>query len=206
MGDSLCEDVYEQFIRIEWLLRRRHLQDQKRQGPVADPHRGQGRVLALLKLKDKISQKELSSILDIRSQSLGELLAKLERKGYITRTPSENDRRVMEIQLTDIGMRAAEQDEPGKGKPDFFECLDDEEKEILKGYFSRMISKLEHKETGGSIHRPRRPARFTEGFPIDAGHMSDLSLMHYFASEKHDKVKALQNSDEPQNKNENEEE
>jgi Transcriptional regulators len=201
MGDSLCEDVYEQFIRIEWLLRRRHLQDQKRQGPAADPHRGQGRVLAILKLKNKVSQKELSSILDMRSQSLGELLAKLERKGYITRTPSENDRRVMEIQLTDIGMHEAEQDEPGKGKPDFFECLDADEQEILKGYFNRIISKLEQKpEVGGSMHRPRRVARFVEGFPAEAGHMTELSQMHNSEGEKHEKVKEPQKTDKPQNK------
>ena len=57
----------------------------------------------MLKLKPEISQKELSDLLDMRPQSLGELLGKLERNGYITRTPSERDQRVLIIRLTDAG-------------------------------------------------------------------------------------------------------
>lgn len=46
-----------------------------------------------------------------RSQSLGELLAKLERSGYITRSPSEADRRVIGIHLTDAGKKASSLEE-----------------------------------------------------------------------------------------------
>lgn len=80
-------------------------------GPQGNPHRGQGRVLALLKLQSPISQKDLSYLMDMRQQSLSELLAKLEQKGYITRTPSEEDRRTTVIALTEEGRKTAEQTE-----------------------------------------------------------------------------------------------
>ncbi|MBB6214269.1 DNA-binding MarR family transcriptional regulator [Anaerosolibacter carboniphilus] len=136
-------DLYEQFVRLEWLLRRYQLQNYRAYGPMADPHRGQGRVLALLKLKPEISQKELSAILDIRSQSLGELLTKLERSGYITRTPSEADRRVMNIRLTDAGMEAANQNEQQPDNEKLFGCLNEEEQTTLSEYLRRIIDELE---------------------------------------------------------------
>jgi DNA-binding MarR family transcriptional regulator len=136
-------DLYEQYVRLVWLERRYQLQNLKEFGLMANPHQGQGRVLALLKLKPEISQKELSTILDIRSQSLGELLAKLERSGYITRTPSEADRRVMEIRLTDAGRIAANQSEEQMDDDKIFGCLNEEEQAVLSGYFKRIIDELE---------------------------------------------------------------
>ena len=72
-------DLIEQFTRIEWLLHRYHQQNHTHHGPMADPRRGQGRVLAILKMKPEISQKELSFLLDMTPQSLGEFLSKLEK-------------------------------------------------------------------------------------------------------------------------------
>jgi hypothetical protein len=60
-------DIYEQFVLLQWLLHRYQLQNYREFGPFADPHRGQGRVLALLKLNPEISQKDRSNILNIRS-------------------------------------------------------------------------------------------------------------------------------------------
>ena len=42
---------------------------------------------AMLRLKSKITAKDLSYILGIRQQSLNETLQKLEKEGYIVRTP-----------------------------------------------------------------------------------------------------------------------
>ncbi len=136
-------DLYELFVRLEWLLRKYQLQNLRAFGPMADIHRGQGRVLALLKLKPEMSQKELSSILDIRSQSLGELLAKLERNGYITRKTSETDRRVMMICLTDAGREAANQKEQQTEKKNLFGCLTEEEQDRLREYLIRITRELE---------------------------------------------------------------
>ena len=159
-------DLFEQFVRLQWLLHRYHQQNHRYHGPMGDPHRGQGRVLALLKLKPEMSQKELSNILDIRSQSLGELLAKLERSGYITRTPSETDRRVMDIRLTEAGMQASEQREQQLDTAELFASLDEEEQAALGDYLSRIISTLEHqlRDDEGESHFPGRPPFDGRGF------------------------------------------
>lgn len=159
MMNDINLDLFELFTRLEWLLHRYHQQNHRYHGPMGDPHRGQGRVLALLKLKPEMSQKELSNILDIRSQSLGELLSKLEKSGYITRTPSETDRRVMDIRLTEEGRKASEQNEQKLDSEALFGCLNEEEQAALRDYLSRIISTLEQQfgdsePEPGLHHRP----------------------------------------------------
>ena len=136
-------ELLEQLIRLERLLHFRHLRAHRERGPMADPHRGQGRILALLKLKPEMSQQELSTILDIRSQSLGELLAKLERQGYIRRSPSETDRRAMVIRLTEEGAAVAETATEAPEADGLFGCLSEEERSALSGYLERLIASWE---------------------------------------------------------------
>ncbi|SHO44282.1 MarR family winged helix-turn-helix transcriptional regulator [Anaerocolumna xylanovorans] len=158
-------DLYEQFSRLEWLVRRYQLQSLREFGPMANPHKGQGRILALLKMKPEISQKDLSSILDIRSQSLGELLAKLERSGFITRTPSQQDRRVMDISLTEAGRKAANQTGQETEEDTIFGCLKEDEQTLLGKFFERIIGDLEEKFGGEEWNFHRRD--FHGGFPFD---------------------------------------
>ena len=80
--------------RMEHLLHRYYTAGAHRHGSVGDPLRGQGRVLALLSAKPETTQRELSFLLDMRQQSLSELLSKLEEKGYVTREKSADDGRV----------------------------------------------------------------------------------------------------------------
>lgn len=136
-------DLIMQLTRVEWLLHRYHQQNHMHFGPMGDPRKGQGRVLAILKMQPEISQKELSYLLDMRPQSLGELLSKLERNGYITRTPSETDRRVMNIKLTKEGIEATEATGQEFSFDKLFECLSEEEQKNLSGYLSRIIETLE---------------------------------------------------------------
>ena len=68
-----------------------------------DPKQGQGRILLALQRQKSISQKELGEMLDIRPQSLGELLQKLEANDYITRYRSETDKRALIVELTAKG-------------------------------------------------------------------------------------------------------
>jgi DNA-binding MarR family transcriptional regulator len=136
-------DLIDQFTRVEWLLHRYHQQNHVHHGPMGDPRRGQGRVLAILKMQPEISQKELSYLLDMRPQSLGELLSKLERNGYITRTPSETDRRVMNIKLTKEGAEATEATGQEFSFDKLFECLSVDEQKSLSDYLGRIIETLE---------------------------------------------------------------
>jgi DNA-binding MarR family transcriptional regulator len=141
--DQNTPDLFEQFTHLNWLLHRYHQQNHRDFGPMGDIHRGQGRILALLKLKPEISQRELSNILNIRSQSLGELLAKLEKNGYITRTPSETDRRVMEIRLTEAGEKVSIKNEQQLDTDALFSGLSEEEQDTLSDYLNRIIANLE---------------------------------------------------------------
>nr|WP_157863085.1 MarR family transcriptional regulator [Desulfofarcimen acetoxidans] len=157
-------DLIEQFTRIEWLLHRYHQQNHMQYGPMGDPRRGQGRVLAILKMQPEISQKDLSYLLDMRPQSLGELLSKLERKGYITRTASETDRRVMNIKLTKEGAEATEQE---FSFDKLFECLNEEEQMNLSIYLSRIIETIEA-QLGDEQFEPGFDPRIRRGNPFDA--------------------------------------
>ncbi len=162
-------DLIKQLARLQWLMHKHHFKNHKNHGPMADIHRGQGRVLALLKLKPEITQKELANILDIRSQSLGELLAKLERNGYITRTPSEEDRRAMIIRLTEEGKAATNEKEQEDNTKDLFRCLNESEQNNLKDYLGRIIVELE-KELGDAddieheMHHHNHPHMGRRGF------------------------------------------
>ncbi len=140
---KLQENLSGQFIRIARLMFRYQQRNYSTQGPMGNPHRGQGRVLKLLKMQPRISQKDLSYLLDMRPQSLGELLSKLERSGFINRTPSESDRRVMDISLTEKGMAAASHEDEPQSFNHILECLSGEEQSTLEKYLGRIIAAME---------------------------------------------------------------
>jgi len=137
------QDLIQKFYQLMWLLRRSMMGHLRDRGPMGAPYQGQGRILSMLKIKPEISQKELAHILNIRSQSLGELLAKLERSGYITRTPSEVDRRVMDVRLTESGKAVSEQDVESEHQESFLDCLNEEEQTTLSDYLERLIKNLQ---------------------------------------------------------------
>ena len=143
MSDNV--NLMNKFTKIGLLLRRNN--QRRNIEALGDPCRGQSRVLSLLRAHPEISQKDLSSMLDIRSQSLGELLMKLERNGYVTRDPSDADRRSMCVRLTPEGAEAAGRLEKSvSDSVKLFDCLSPEEKNTLIRHLDRLIGKLE-KET-----------------------------------------------------------
>lgn len=106
--------------------------------------RGQGRVLALLNMKPNISQRELTFLLDMSKQALAELLSKMEKKGYISRTPSSEDKRVMLIELTDEGRKIASEMDHHSNQFDYlFEDFDTAEIEQLNIYLDKLVANLE---------------------------------------------------------------
>lgn len=140
-------ELYEKLVRLQWLLKKQRLRTFAECGPMADPTRGQGRIFAILKMQDGISTKDLSYLLDIRVSSLNELLAKMERNGYIKREPSAADRRVMLIKLTEQGRNVKQQE---WNPDDMFDCLTEEEQKIFSDYLDRIIGALEEKTEGDS--------------------------------------------------------
>lgn len=137
------DNLLEQFMRFQWLLGLYYHHNNMAYGPMGNPHRGQGRVLKILKMQPEITQRDLSELLDMRPQSLGELLAKLERTGYITRTPLESDKRVMMIRLTEKGMAEGNQPDQKPDSYEFWNCLSEDEQDNLSEYLNRMIGELQ---------------------------------------------------------------
>ncbi|OBZ16168.1 hypothetical protein A8L34_27455 [Bacillus sp. FJAT-27264] len=133
-------ELYEKLAKLQWLLQRKQFKTHAAVGPMADTSRGQGRILAFLRMKDGISTKDLSYMLDIRVSSLNELLAKLEKAEYITRRPSETDKRIILIYLTEKGQKEEEQEIDGGN---IFSGLSPEEQVTFGEYLTRVIAALE---------------------------------------------------------------
>ncbi len=137
-------------------------------GKMHNPHRGQGRVLAILKLKPVISQKELTYLLNLSKQSVAELVTKLEKSGYITREPSEDDKRVMTIRLTEEGAKATgntDESEPEALK--VLDCLNDDELANLSEYLGRIIGQYEEQFPDEDFEERRK---YMEKFMSSYGH------------------------------------
>ena len=149
-------------------LRARLRHRQAGNAPWSDARQGQGRVLALLKLKPEITQRELTYLLGMSRQSVAELLAKLERQGLIERQPSSQDRRVAVIRLTQTGQDAQQ---AGQHRPDdiMLDCLDDNEVAQLAEYLGRIIEHLEEQVGEGTDERRQVWQEFIGGRPHRRG-------------------------------------
>lgn len=130
--------LHERFRRLQHLMHRSRM-TAHHGGPFADTSRGRGRVLAALRMQSPIPTRDLAFLLDIRQQSLNELLKKLEADGLIERRPSQEDRRVMVVHLTEAG-----RDTPLIGpKADYLDSLTDEEAATLARLLDKVIVSLE---------------------------------------------------------------
>ncbi len=109
--------------------------------PPDTPHRERERVLTLLSESEGISQRKLAVILDIRPQSLSELLGKLERDGLVERRKNEEDRREILVSLTALGRERAESSERARedAAERFLSPLSREERETLSAMLQKLI-------------------------------------------------------------------
>ena len=141
---SPTRELYKKLGHIGRLTHLWAAQQRERTGPRRiDTTRGQGRILAALKLKDGIATRELAYVLGIRVPSLNEALSKLENAGYIVREPDPRDRRVQLITLTDSGRALTGQ--LGAGEPEgdnIFEVLTEQERANLNDYLDRLIVRM----------------------------------------------------------------
>ena len=101
--------------------------------------RGQGRVLALLSTRGEMLQRDMCLELGIRPQSLGEILVKLERSGYIERQPSARDRRTQTVRITRAGRHCIDSNRPEAPFDDFT----DAEVEQFLDYLQRAAADIE---------------------------------------------------------------
>lgn len=170
----------EQFLKLESLLHRHFEKMRHGNEPFGNPHKGQGRVLSLLKLQPVTTQKELSFLLDMRPQSLGELLSKLEIKGYITRKRSEADRRILTIKLTELGTEVADKLDTNQTQQTVFDSLSKNEQTQLGTIMDKLIKELEKEipQQNDRLNRGRR--LFGGGRPDFNSHEGDPRGAQFF--------------------------
>lgn len=146
--------ILEQLQQLQMLMHRAWFSHAE---GMHNPHRGQGRVLAILKLKPEISQRELTYLLNMSKQAVGELIAKLEKNGDITRMPSEQDKRAMIIRLTPQGAKAAEAGARTSNETtQLFDCFTEDELSTFSDYLERMIDRYEEDSRGEAFAQRRR--------------------------------------------------
>jgi len=163
---ELKTTITEQLQQIQLFMHRSSFKGRGGKGRKHNPHRGQGRILSLLKMKEEISQRELSYLLDMSRQSLAELLAKLENSGYITREASDNDKRMLTISLTETGRKAAE--EVGDTESETpLDCLSEEEQQTFSEYLARIIKSYEKQYPEENFEERRK---MMEEFKSGRGH------------------------------------
>lgn len=125
-------------------------------------YHGQNRLLSVLGLHPgaaSVTQRDLGYILGMSRQAVGELLAKLEQKGFVTRRASETDKRTMVVALTDKGREAAAHvREFADSGGDVLSCLSPEELAQFSGYLQRIIDNAESKADCGDEFAERRKA------------------------------------------------
>lgn len=97
-------------------------------------------ICAIAKRGGEMPQRALMSLFDLKAGSLSEVLAKIERDGFIERTRDPQDRRQLIIRLTEAGREQAafEQARREKFRAEALTCLSKEEKEQLEDMLSRV--------------------------------------------------------------------
>lgn len=91
----------------------------------------QNRVLALLAQPGHMTQRELTEALGIQPGSASELLQKLEKKGWICRTPNEKDHRTTDVSLTDAGLAEVRQAHTRAPEDLLAELTSEEQEQLL---------------------------------------------------------------------------
>jgi DNA-binding MarR family transcriptional regulator len=121
----------------------------------------QKHVLALLSENGSLSQSGLREALHVRSASLSELLGKLEKHGFITRSRHPNDQRNVVITITEAGMNMARKCGDMWREPEIrelFASLTDDEKRMLESILLKLIEAWETKYHAASTQLKRSRA------------------------------------------------
>ena len=108
-------------------------------------------IISLVLHGGEMSQRDLLERACISSASLSEVLAKLEAEGLVTRTKSEEDRRLLAVALTEAGREKAEEvlEYKNRFEEESFACFDEQERTQLLDYLDRLVKHwrtLEEKE------------------------------------------------------------
>ena len=116
--------------------------DRPDRGRGPDPQRkdGRGRLMGMLHDHGAMSQSRLAELLDVRPQSLSELLVKMEGDGLVSRVQSEEDRRQIIVSLTDEGSARVDSFRSMQRRfaAEFLSPLNEEEKKTLAALLRKL--------------------------------------------------------------------
>ena len=110
---------------------------------IGDKKRGQDGILTAIAQHSGITQKELGEKLGIQPASVSELLIKLERKGLVERKKSEQDRRSIQVQLTEVGRQLLTASVEEHSDP--FQALSLQEQEQLRFLLEKLLTDWEQR-------------------------------------------------------------
>jgi len=132
-ASELNEQLMECIFRLFALLRRGPRLPAGEPGKVGGRPSAQNRILLMLNESDGISQRDMTTLLQLRPQSVSETLSKLEAGGLVERRQNSRDKRVFNIFMTEEGKARAQElviDRPDFGAM-FLSALSPEEKRQL---------------------------------------------------------------------------
>ena len=104
----------------------------------------QGRVMFPLWKKDNISFHELKEKTLLSKATLSHLLDNLEKAGYIKRVPSSNDKRTINIKLTEKNKELQDKfiQVSNQMKDIYYEDFTEEDIDEFEGYLKRLLANL----------------------------------------------------------------
>ncbi len=104
-------------------------------------------ALYYMKTNQSISQRELSKLMAITDSSAGRLIDRLQRDGFVDRIPSQTDRRVTMIRLTEEGDRLITSllYVGVEFNDDLMNGISEEEKEIFEHILTKMTKNVTQK-------------------------------------------------------------
>ena len=147
---ELNEQLMECIFRLFALLRRGPKLPAGEPGAqVGGRPSAQNRILLMLNESDGISQRDMTTLLQLRPQSVSETLSKLEAGGLVERRQNSRDKRVFNIFMTEEGKARAQ--ELVIDRPDFAAMflapLSREEKRQLLDLLMRLTESNEPEDT-----------------------------------------------------------
>lgn len=182
MTDNLSDTLLQQIRSCTNLVHRlihseHHMKAQDARHTVG---RAQGIVLKILAEKDGLTQTEITEKLDIRPSSLGELVVKLEKNGYVERRQNENDKRVINVFLTEKGRELEKEfiNPRQKAAESWCAGLSEEDKTQLSELLNKLILSMEDVLSKNEEGFSEREMPFGAGFPdMDSEGFSHHDLM-----------------------------
>lgn len=141
----------------------------------SDVKSSQNRILHILSKSGRMTQKELTEQLGIRPGSASEIIKKLESAGLITRQSNSEDRRTVDIALTDAGRAQAEASSSQNTKHTLFDVLSEEEKQQLLALLEKVSQDWHNRfrGEGRAEHRHHEKGDHKEGHGSKHGRDSE---------------------------------